>query len=98
VLDHLVRAVETIEIYRDLVLGARDIYLSSVSNNLNTIMKTLTLVTLIAAVLNVVTGFWGMNFTHIPGLESVAAFWGTVLVMLAVVLGCVWLFRRMRWI
>src|SRR5207302_8210803 len=46
--DHLIRTVETVELYRDLIMGARDIYLSSVSNRLNQIMKTLTVVSVIA--------------------------------------------------
>src|SRR5690606_38967421 len=57
--DHLKRAVETIEIYRDLIVGARDIYLSSVSNNLNKVMKTLTVITVVALPLNLITGFFG---------------------------------------
>src|SRR5262249_47487544 len=54
--DHLNRTVELIELYRDLIMGARDIYLSSVSNNLNRIMKTLTVITVLALPLNVITG------------------------------------------
>lgn len=98
VLDHLVRAVETIEIYRDLVMGARDIYMSSVSNNLNQVMKTLTVITVVAAVLNVFTGFFGMNFEHIPGLHSPGAFWATMVVMLCSIGIMVILFRRNKWI
>src|SRR5262249_24077940 len=75
VLDHLNRAVELIELYRDLVAGARDIYLSSISNNLNRIMKTLTIITVVTLPLNVVTGFFGMNFEYIPGIHSFVAFW-----------------------
>ena len=96
--DHLVRAVEMIELYRELIVSARDLYLSSINNNLNQIMKTLTVVTVITAVLNVVTGFFGMNFSHIPGLESVGAFWMTVSLMLVMITGSVMLFRMKRWI
>ncbi len=98
VLDHLIRAVETIEIYRDLVIGTRDIYLSSVNNSLNTVMKTLTVITVIALPLNVITGFFGMNFDHIPGLHSSAAFWTIVVVMVVAVTALLTLFRRKRWI
>src|SRR3954464_2187584 len=61
--DHLIRIVEMVELYRDLVVGARDIYLSSISNRLNEIMKTLTMITVIAIPMTIVTSFFGMNFS-----------------------------------
>jgi len=97
VLDHLNRAVENIELYRDLVIGARDIYMSSVSNNLNRVMKALTVITVLALPLNVITGFFGMNFENIPGLHSQIAFWGTVGAMLVAVTVVLIIFRRLRW-
>ncbi len=97
VLDHLNRAVETIELYRDLVLGARDIYMSSVNNSLNEIMKTLTLITVIALPLTVVTSFFGMNFDAIPLLHSAAGFWWVVVGMGVVEAALVYLFMRKRW-
>src|SRR5205823_6404131 len=60
--DHLIRIVEMVELFRDLVLGARDIYLSTISNHLNQIMKTLTIISVIGLPLTIVTGFFGMNF------------------------------------
>ncbi len=95
--DHLIRVVEMVELYRDLVLGARDIYLSSISNTLNQIMKTLTILSVVALPLTVVTSFFGMNFDAIPGLHSRNAFWITVAVMLAVMGIMLGLFRRKRW-
>jgi magnesium transporter len=95
--DHLIRAVETIEIYRDLVLGARDIYLTSLSNRTNSIMKTLTVFSVIALPMTVITSFFGMNFDQIPGLHSVWSFWAVVLMMLSIVAGLLLLFRRQGW-
>jgi magnesium transporter len=95
--DHLNRAVETIELYRDLITGARDIYLSSISNNLNRIMKTLTVITVITLPLNVVTGFFGMNL-EIPGLHSHAVFWIAVCVMVTSVTTMLMLFRKNGWL
>lgn len=97
VLDHLNRAVESIELYRDLVLGARDIYMSSVNNSLNEIMKTLTLISVIALPLTVVTSFFGMNFDAIPLLHSAAGFWWVVVGMGVVEVALVYLFMRKRW-
>ena len=87
-----------IELYRDLVVGARDIYLSSISNNLNHIMKTLTIISVIALPLTVITSFFGMNFGAIPGLHSATGFWITVVAMFTIV-GCLlyWFWRK-RWI
>jgi len=96
--DHLVRAVELIELYRELIASARDLYMTSISNNLNVIMKTLTIITVITAVLNVITGFFGMNFEHIPGLQSSWAFWMTVIVMMSVVTTLIIAFWRRKWL
>jgi magnesium transporter len=97
VLDHLIRAVEMIELYRDLVVGARDIYLSSISNNLNRIMKTLTIITVIALPLNVITGFFGMNL-EIPGLHNQTTFWLAVLIMAVSVTVLLVLFKKKSWL
>ena len=96
--DHLIRTVEMVELYRDLVLGSRDIYLSSISNRLNETMRTLTILSVIALPMTVVTGFFGMNFESIPGLHSREAFWITVAVMIVAVAGLLYLFRRKGWL
>jgi magnesium transporter len=97
VLDHLNRAVETLELYRDLILGARDIYMSSISNNLNQIMKTLTIISVIALPLTVVTGFFGMNFDE-PIFHSHVAFWWAIGLMGGTILLMLYVFYRRRWI
>ncbi len=96
--DHLVRAVEMIELYRDLIVGARDIYMSSISNNLNNVMKTLTIITVIALPMNIITGFFGMNFENLPGLHSQAGFWGAVIVMMVGITCLIYVFRKKRWL
>jgi magnesium transporter len=100
--DHLIRTVEMIELYRDLVLGARDIYLSSISNRLNEIMKTLTIITVAAIPFTVVTGFYGMNFNEIAWwdrlLKSNVGFWLSVALVLALDVGIVYVFWRKGWL
>ena len=96
--DHLNRAVEVIELYRELIASARDLYLSAINNNLNQIMKTLTIVTVVAAVLNVITGFFGMNFESLPGIHSHGAFVATASLMCLVAAGCVGLFWWKKWL
>ncbi len=96
--DHLLRAVELIELYRDLVMGTRDLYLSSVSNNLNVIMKALTLITVIALPLTVVTGFFGMNFEALPGIHSPRAMWWVVAATVAMQAGLIAWFKIRKWL
>ncbi len=101
--DHLTRAVETIEIYRDLVLGARDIYLSSLSNHLNQIMKTLTIITVVALPMTVTTSFFGMNFSQgVPAFDSMLhspmGFGVAMGVMLGLVVVLLMLFWKKKWI
>jgi magnesium transporter len=98
ILDHLNRAVETIEIYRDLIQGARDIYMSSINNNLNQIMKTLTVISILALPMAVVTSFFGMNFEDMPLLHSAAGLWISMGVTLAIEALLVFIFLRKRWI
>jgi magnesium transporter len=105
--DHLIRTVESVELYRDLVLGARDIYLSSISNNLNQIMKVLTIITVVALPATIVTSFFGMNFnsdpnTGVPGwrwiLNHPAGFWLALVFILLLVGGLLFMFWRNRWL
>ena len=104
VLDHLIRAVETIELYRDLVVGVRDIYMSSISNNLNHIMKTLTIITVVALPMSIVTSFFGMNFSteHVGPwgwlLNHPAGFWVSMLFIVGMVIALLALFRSRRWL
>jgi magnesium transporter len=72
VYDHLIRLTDVLDSYRDLLTGVTDVYLSSVSNRLNAVMKQLTLIATIFLPLAFITGFFGQNFPwmveHIGGL------------------------------
>ncbi len=61
VYDHLIRTVDLIESYRDLLTGSMDIYLSAVANRTNEVMKILTVWGTVALPLVIITGFFGMN-------------------------------------
>ncbi len=64
--DHLVRAYEIVDSYRDLVANTLDAYLAATSNRLGMVMKQLTVIATIFMPLSFLTGFFGMNFTSIP--------------------------------
>jgi magnesium transporter len=76
VYDHLIRISDLIDSYRDLLTGAMDVYLSTVSNRLNVVMKQLTIIATIFLPLTFVTGFFGQNFAYlVQGIDSATAFW-----------------------
>ena len=66
VYDHVIRLNESIDTYRDLVSSVMESYLTQVSNRLNIATKSLTVVATLSVPFVVVSGMWGMNFTHIP--------------------------------
>jgi magnesium transporter len=95
--DHTIQVIDTIESYRDMVSGMIDIYLSSVSNRMNEVMKVLTVIATIFIPLTFLVGVYGMNFRHMPELDlpwAYPALWG---LMIAIVAGMVVYFRRTRW-
>ncbi|MEO6808021.1 MAG: magnesium/cobalt transporter CorA [Isosphaeraceae bacterium] len=101
VYDHLVRLHDISETLRDLISGALDTYLSAISNRTNDVMKTLTIVTVMALPLNLLVGFFGMNFfadtlafTR-PPLPNALLFAATCLTMVtAPILIWIWAKRR----
>jgi magnesium transporter len=100
VYDHLIRISDLIDSYRDLLTGAMDVYLSTVSNRLNEVMKRLTIVATIFMPLTFIVGFFGMNFPWM--IRNVAGFWPFFLFAGVLEAACVvfmlWLFRRERWV
>jgi magnesium transporter len=73
VYDHLIRISDLIDSYRDLLTGAMDVYLSTVSNRLNVVMKQLTIIATIFLPLTFVTGFFGQNFAWL--VRNIDHFW-----------------------
>jgi magnesium transporter len=99
VYDHVIRQYETVDSLRDLLTGAMDVYLSTVSNRLNMTMKTLTVVASLFLPLTFLTGFFGENFGWLVSrIGSFPAFAiGLTLMVLSIVLQLVF-FRRRGWI
>ncbi len=96
--DHAVQVIDTIETYREMLSGMLDIYLSSLSNRLNEVMKVLTVIATLFMPLTFLAGVYGMNFRYMPELEwrwGYFALWG---VMLAVACGMLIVFRRKKWL
>src|SRR6218665_1332996 len=79
--DHTIRVIDTVETFRDLLSGMMDIYLSSVSNRMNEVMKVLTIITTLFVPVTFIAGVYGMNFDYMPELHSR---WGYVGVWLVI--------------
>jgi magnesium transporter len=99
VYDNLVRLSEEAFMFQDRISSLLDAHLAFVSNQLNGIMKVLTLISTIFLPLTVLTGLYGMNVTlpHLPGGEG-AQFWWVMLIMVSVGGGMLYFFRRRGWI
>ena len=96
VYDHLIRISDLIDSYRDLLTGAMDVYLSTVSNRLNSVMKQLTVIATIFLPLTFLTGFFGQNFgwlvRHISTWEAFVGYGvGSMLLSAGLLF---WWFRR----
>lgn len=97
VYDHTIQVIDTVETYRDMLLGMHDTYLSSVSNRMNEIMKVLTIIATIFIPLTFIVGIYGMNFEFMPELKWRGAYfivWG---VIIAIAISMLSYFKRRKW-
>jgi magnesium transporter len=97
VYDHFMRVAEEAETYKDVVTSAVDAYLSVQSNRMNDTVKRLTLISTVMLPLNLIAGFYGMNFASLPGLTWR---WGVLCVLgvMVAVTACIWTyFKYRRW-
>ena len=98
VYDHTIQVMDTTETLRDILSGMLDIYLSSISNRMNEVMKVLTVIATIFIPLTFLAGVYGMNFQHMPELQWRWGYPVVWLVMLAVAVSMFVYFRRRRWL
>ncbi|MCE9539330.1 MAG: magnesium/cobalt transporter CorA [Bacteroidetes bacterium] len=95
--DHAVRVIDTVETFRDLLSGMMDIYLSSVSNRMNEVMKVLTIITTIFVPVTFIVGVYGMNFDFMPELHSKWGYPLTWFVIIITIGSLLIYFRRKKW-
>jgi len=98
VYDHAVQVIDTIESYRDVLSGMLDLYLSTISNHMNEVMKVLTITATIFIPITFIAGIYGMNFKNMPELEwpwGYGMVWG---IMIAIVLTMGVIFKKKRWL
>lgn len=96
--DHIIRALTEIETYRELLSSVLEVYLTSIANRTNEIMKALTVWATIALPLVVITGYFGMNFAYLPFLESRLGTLVTTGVLVGLPVVLLLFFRKRRWL
>jgi magnesium transporter len=92
------QVIDTVETLRDMVTGMLDIYLSSVSNRLNAVMKVLTIIATIFIPLTFIVGVYGMNFKYMPELEWRFGYPVLWLIMLVIGVSMLIFFRKKNWL
>jgi magnesium transporter len=97
VYDHTIQAIDTIESFRDINSGMLEIYLSNISLRMNEIMKVLTIVATIFVPLTFIASFYGMNFSHLPGLDWKWSYFVVSGIMLLISLTMLYYFKRKNW-
>lgn len=98
VYDHTVQVIDNIETFRERVSGVQEIYLSSLSNNMNSIMKFLTIIGTIFIPLTFIVGVYGMNFKHMPELGWKLAYPILWVVMVSLGVAMVAIFWKKKWL
>jgi magnesium transporter len=89
---------DTVETYRDILANVLDIYLTSVSNKMNEVMKVLTVIATIFIPLTFLAGVYGMNFDYMPELSWPWAYPVVWAVFLLIFIGLLVWFKRKKWL
>jgi len=98
VYDHIVQVSDTIDIYREMIWGLMDMYMTTISNRMNEVMKVLTIIATIFIPLTFIAGIYGMNFDNIPELHYKYSYHILWVVMIVVFLGMLYYFKRKKWL
>lgn len=96
--DHIIQVSENIDIYREMIWGLMDMYMTTISNKMNEVMKVLTIIATIFIPLTFIAGIYGMNFENMPELNykySYFVLWG---VMIVLFIGMLFYFKRKKWL
>ncbi|PZX46914.1 magnesium/cobalt transporter CorA [Algoriphagus chordae] len=96
--ENTIQVIETIEVFRDMSSGVLDLYMNSLSNRMNNIMKVLTIISTIFIPLSFVAGVYGMNFDNMPELHWKYSYFVVMGGMTVAVAGMLLFFRKKNWL
>ncbi|MBL6965999.1 MAG: magnesium/cobalt transporter CorA [Anaerolineales bacterium] len=97
VYDHTIQIIDTVETFRDMVSGMLDIYLSSISNRMNEVMKVLTIISTIFIPMSFFTGLYGMNFVNMPELQWQWGYFALLSFLGLTFIGMLVFFKHKEW-
>lgn len=95
--DHTMQVLDTIDSYRELVASLADVHLSTISNKMNSVMKTLTIFSAVFMPLTFIVGVYGMNFEYMPELKMRYGYFYVWGLMAVVTTGLIFYFRSKKW-
>ena len=98
VYNHTVQVIDTIEGLRDVIGGMLDTYLSSVSNRMNEVMKTLTIIAAIFIPITFIAGLYGTNFIYVPELQWEYSYFAMLSVMAVITTFMIIWFKKKKWL
>ena len=96
--DHLIQVSENIDIYREMIWSLMDMYMTTISNKMNEVMKVLTIISTIFIPLTFLAGIYGMNFEFIPELKYRYGYFVLLGVMLLMFIALLFYFKRKKWL
>ena len=98
VYEHIIQVNDSIETQRDLLASIMDLYLSGISNNMNQVMKVLTIIATIFIPLTFIAGIYGMNFDHMPELHWKYGYFGVWGLMIVIFIVMILYFKKKGWL
>ncbi len=96
--DHIYQMTDNLNMFREMINGIYEIHISNLSNKMNKIMTILTIFSAIFIPMTFLTGVYGMNFIHMPGLSYKYSFWIFWIVCIIIFLGMMKFFRNKKWL
>jgi magnesium transporter len=95
--DHIIQIIDTIETYREMISGMLEIYLSSISNRLNEVMKILTIISTIFIPVTFIASIYGMNFRFMPEINWKWSYFAVWAVIIGIAVYMIIYFKRKKW-
>ncbi len=95
--DHLLRSIEFMETYRDILTGVLEVHLTAAANRTNEIVKVMTIFATVTLPILLITGYYGMNFEHLPLLHNPSGGYIATGIMASLAIGMLYVFKRTGW-